>query len=152
MFAYLIIGVELVILYTVFWYVFLYEPKPYKVTGPIWGIYDPRVPKLSQNDIDTLILEYKQRAQKQVLYDRRTPRKAYSTGQRRRHLQLDGFFEGPLSFPTRLCQSVQVLGPDPKKTSAYGWVVQSNWEPNNFLAKLCVRTANWIENLSVKIP
>lgn len=39
MLAYLIIGIELVILYTVFWYVFLREPRPYKIKGNPWGGY-----------------------------------------------------------------------------------------------------------------
>jgi hypothetical protein len=38
--AYFVIGVELAILYTVFWYVFLREPKPYKLKGSAWGVYD----------------------------------------------------------------------------------------------------------------
>lgn len=40
MYAYLIIAAELLILYTVFWYVFLREPKPYKIKGNPWGRYD----------------------------------------------------------------------------------------------------------------
>ena len=39
MLAYLIIGIELAILYTVFWYVFLREPRPYKIRENIWGYY-----------------------------------------------------------------------------------------------------------------
>lgn len=39
MLAYLIIAIELVILYTVFWYVFLREPRPYKIKGNPWGGY-----------------------------------------------------------------------------------------------------------------
>jgi hypothetical protein len=40
MLAYVIIAVELLILYTVFWYVFLREPKPYSIKGNAWGVYD----------------------------------------------------------------------------------------------------------------
>jgi hypothetical protein len=40
MLAYVIIAVELLILYTVFWYVFLREPKPYRIKGNAWGVYD----------------------------------------------------------------------------------------------------------------
>jgi hypothetical protein len=40
MLAYAIIAVELLILYTVFWYVFLREPKPYRIKGNAWGVYD----------------------------------------------------------------------------------------------------------------
>jgi hypothetical protein len=39
MFAYFIIGVELAILYGVFWYVFIREPKPYEVKSGQWGTY-----------------------------------------------------------------------------------------------------------------
>lgn len=40
MFAYLIIAAELLVLYTVFWYIFLKEPKPYRIKSDIWGRYD----------------------------------------------------------------------------------------------------------------
>lgn len=40
MLIYLIIAAELAILYTVFWYVFVRDPKPYKISGPLWGKYD----------------------------------------------------------------------------------------------------------------
>ena len=40
MLAYVIIAIELAILYTVFWYVFLREPKPYRIKGNPWGGYD----------------------------------------------------------------------------------------------------------------
>lgn len=39
MLAYVIIAFELAILYTVFWYVFLREPQPYKIKGNPWGGY-----------------------------------------------------------------------------------------------------------------
>ncbi len=39
MFAYLVIGFELAILYTVFWYVFIREPKPFKIRADHWGRY-----------------------------------------------------------------------------------------------------------------
>jgi hypothetical protein len=46
MLAYVIIAVELLILYTVFWYVFLREPKPYRIQGNAWGVYDGPDPKI----------------------------------------------------------------------------------------------------------
>ena len=39
MLIYLIIAAELAILYTVFWYVYVRDPKPYKITGNPWGKY-----------------------------------------------------------------------------------------------------------------
>lgn len=40
MFAYLIIAAELLVLYTVFWYIFLREPRPYRIKSEMWGRYD----------------------------------------------------------------------------------------------------------------
>ena len=40
MFAYLIIGIELIILYFVFWVVFIREPKPREIRAELWGCYD----------------------------------------------------------------------------------------------------------------
>src|SRR5260221_6002736 len=39
MLIYLIIAAELAILYTVFWYVYVRDPKPYKIVGNLWGKY-----------------------------------------------------------------------------------------------------------------
>ncbi len=39
MFAYLIIGIELAILYVVFWIVFLREPKQSEIRADLWGNY-----------------------------------------------------------------------------------------------------------------
>ncbi len=39
MFAYLIIGIELLILYFVFWVVFIREPKPREIRAELWGRY-----------------------------------------------------------------------------------------------------------------
>ena len=40
MFGIAIIAFELLILYTVFWYVFLREPRPYRITKHLWGHYE----------------------------------------------------------------------------------------------------------------
>lgn len=39
MFAYVLIALELVILYSVFWYVFVREPKPFELKENLWGYY-----------------------------------------------------------------------------------------------------------------
>jgi hypothetical protein len=39
MFAYLVIGVELALLYAVFWYVFIREPKPFELRAEYFGTY-----------------------------------------------------------------------------------------------------------------
>ncbi len=48
MLAYAIIAFEMAILYTVFWYVFLREPRPYRIHGNPWGGYTK--PASSQSD------------------------------------------------------------------------------------------------------
>ena len=53
MFAYVIIACELAILYTVFWYIFLREPKPYTIHGDPWGTYD-EAPDLTADGINTV--------------------------------------------------------------------------------------------------
>lgn len=40
MFAYLLIIVELSILASAYWYVFVREPKPFEIKENIWGYYD----------------------------------------------------------------------------------------------------------------
>lgn len=49
MLAYAIIALELAILYTVFWYVFLREPQPYRIKGNPWGGYNRQVDRHRQN-------------------------------------------------------------------------------------------------------
>ncbi len=39
MFAYVLIALELLILYSVFWYVFVREPKPFELKENLWGYY-----------------------------------------------------------------------------------------------------------------
>ncbi|HEY9775471.1 MAG TPA: hypothetical protein V6C81_17015 [Planktothrix sp.] len=40
MFAYIVIAIELSFLYTVFWYIFIREPKPFHVGENMWGQYE----------------------------------------------------------------------------------------------------------------
>ena len=40
MFAYLLVAIEVALLYFAYWFVFVREPKPYKVAGNLWGTYD----------------------------------------------------------------------------------------------------------------
>ncbi len=75
MFAYLLIAFELAFLYAAFWYVFIREPKPFRITGRLWGSYEPSAARFSQADLDTLILDYKESAKQNVYFDRRVPRR-----------------------------------------------------------------------------
>jgi hypothetical protein len=40
MFAYLIIAIELLLLYIVYWYACVWKPKPYTLHGNLWGKYE----------------------------------------------------------------------------------------------------------------
>ena len=40
MFVYLLIALELLILYSAYYYIFLWEPREYRINKDIWGLYD----------------------------------------------------------------------------------------------------------------
>lgn len=50
MFAYALIAAELLLLSLVFWFVFVREPKPYKVKENLWGYYGPSTSESITND------------------------------------------------------------------------------------------------------
>ena len=62
MLAYAIIAFELAILYTVFWYVFLREPRPYRVQGNTWGGY-----AVPNTDAKAIALQERQSHEQQLL-------------------------------------------------------------------------------------
>jgi hypothetical protein len=153
MFAYLLIGIELAILYSVFWYVFVREPRPYRINGSIWGSYESGVPGFASQDVDTLVLEHKQNAEQNVCFDRRVPRPAYP------HATSSAYdpslFVAPFSQYAHN-QSLDTRDPycgnSRNTTAQYGWVNINDREPNNSIAKLFWQGSNWLENLSVKLP
>ncbi len=58
MFAWVLIGFELAILYFAFWFVFIREPKQYKIKGDPWGLYEENVNRASASKEDTYVLEF----------------------------------------------------------------------------------------------
>jgi hypothetical protein len=60
MFAWILIGFELAILYFAFWFVFVREPKQYKIKGDPWGLYEENVRRSGASNVDTYVLEYSQ--------------------------------------------------------------------------------------------
>ncbi len=54
MLMYLIIGIEVAILYIAFWYIFIRETKPYKLKENMWGKYDCANKKFTKfvDDVD----------------------------------------------------------------------------------------------------
>lgn len=52
MFAYVLIALELLILYGVFWYVFVREPRPFELKENLWGYYSDTNGESLRNLID----------------------------------------------------------------------------------------------------
>lgn len=51
MFAYVLIAFELLLLSFVYWFVFVREPKPYKVKESLWGRYGESAPAFTVSSI-----------------------------------------------------------------------------------------------------
>ena len=151
MFAYLIIGIELAILYSVFWYVFVREPRPYRINGSIWGSYETGVPGFTAQEVDTLVLEYKQNTEQKICFDRRVPRPAYP------HPTSSAYdpslFVAPFNQYRGPVESLDTKDPYCwNSTSKYGWVAIDDRAPSTIIAKLYWKAANWLEDISVKLP
>jgi len=58
MFAYCIIGIELVILYLVFWVVFIREPKPREIRAELWGRYQNSNERTTSTSRQSKLPEY----------------------------------------------------------------------------------------------
>jgi len=155
MFAYLLIGLELTILFSVFWYVFIREPKPFQIEhSGLWGSYEAGTAHFSEADLDTLVMEYKQNAKKQVLVDRRVPR--FANPQMAQDLASD--FRDPTlvrgsALPENGWNSLyKQTSVSSRKTVEYGWVANIDHKPQNTFAGFLQAALCWFENLSVKLP
>ena len=171
MFAYLLIGLELAILYGVFWYVFVREPKPYNVQGELWGSYTANSERSLQNEfqaeIDNLIFDARMKAIDHLGFERRVPRPAFPTP-----ITLSSAYDPSLySMPSSHCSpgahvNVQALNAsykdakDPRdpyldypETSAPQYNSrEQNAAPLNMLGRILSQTLGWFENISVKRP
>ena len=157
MFAYLLIGIELAILSGVFYYVFIREPKPYRIgdTG-MWGSYETGSMQFGQNDIDTLVMEYKKSAPNQVLLDKRVPRFANP------HMMpnyASDFRDPSVGNGSQLPMESgwNSLYKSNSNSSAgknveYGWVADIDAKPSNPVIGFIAAAMGWFENLSVKLP
>ena len=156
MFAYLLIGIELAILSGVFWYVFVREPKPFRVgNAGMWGSYETCSMQLGQPDIDTLVMEYKKNAHNQVMVDRRVPRFAnpqmvptYASDFR------DPSLGSGMKLPVE--GGWNALYPSSSASKAkngeYGWIADVDAKPTNSFSGFLAAALGWVENLSVKLP
>jgi hypothetical protein len=158
MFAYLLIGIELLILSGVFYHVFIREPKPFQVgTSGLWGSYESGGMHFSQAEVDTLILESKQNAETQMLMDRRVPRFANShmmpgittdtgSGSRGNGTLLPADSGWNSLYNSGNSEEVR------RKAEQYGWVAQADVQPANSFMGFLTAALYWFENLSVKLP
>jgi hypothetical protein len=154
MFAYVLIGLEMLILSSVFWYVFIREPKPFRISkSDLWGSYEGYEPFSSQLELDTLVMEYKRNAHNQILVDRRVPRFAnpemvpkYASDFRDPAFGIGGLDDGWHQLYNR-----NQLPPS-KNEKTYGWVRIPERKTDNNFVRLLRSAWCWIENLSVKLP
>jgi hypothetical protein len=159
MFAYILIGLELAILTGVFWYVFIREPKPFRVgNSGLWGSYEGgamQFQQFSQADLDTLVMEYKQNAHNQVLVDRRVPRFANphmtpTFASDFRDPSLGSGRQLPLENGWNALYKSN-SNSQSNKGAEYGWVAHVDNKPTHAIAEFFTSLLCWFENLSVKL-
>jgi len=174
MFVYFLIGLELALVYGVFWYVFVREPKPYNVNGELWGSYNCSTVSTSnddnvcqnhfQSEIDSLIRDARLKAIDNLGFERRVPRPAFPAP-----LTLSSAYDPSLySMPSSQCtpgiqchsQSPSYQANDPRdpyldypETSTPVRAAASETRAEeNVLNKILNQTLCWFENISVKRP
>ncbi|HEY9731173.1 MAG TPA: hypothetical protein V6C89_04640 [Drouetiella sp.] len=126
MYAYLIIGVELAILYAVFWYVFIREPRPYTLKGDLWGTY-------SQSSF-TACDDY-----------------ALSSARQWEHnMEVLSQIQSGHAL-NQMHQSNLPMKPI-ENTKQYGWVLNKRDAEAGAVAKLFGRLSESVEVMSVKVP
>jgi hypothetical protein len=127
MYAYLIIGVELAILYSVFWYVFIREPRPYTVKGDMWGTY-------SQSSLTTYD-DYSSSSDRQWLQNNSEVLLNLQNGHNTNQVHHSNLPMKPI-----------------ENTKQYGWVVRDRDAEAGAVAKLFGKFRNSVEVMSVKLP
>ena len=55
MFEWLLIGIELAVLYFGFWFVFIRKPDVYRIKGDPWGQYESSIDS-AKREVDTSVL------------------------------------------------------------------------------------------------
>ncbi|GEM_PF-3517694 len=146
MLIYLIIAAELAILYTVFWYVYIRDPKPYKIVGNPWGKYgesgftaggaDPTLPFVINRDEELRLWWRLQEAAADypddVLYEGPArARKQRSQPNRR-------------LTPQRLCRRRRP--PEPRQTA------EAAADQRHFISRVVAMFTRTLDTLNVKTP
>jgi hypothetical protein len=169
MFVYLLIGLELALVYGVFWYVFVREPKPYNVNGELWGSYvntgksDTGSQNHFQSEIDSLLMDARLKAIDNLGFERRVPRPAFPAP-----LTLSSAYDPSLySMPSSHCtpgihRTPSAYGqqndprdpyldyPESQKRSCA--TSSETRAQESVIGKILNQTLNWFENISVKRP
>jgi len=126
MFAYLLLAIEVAILYFAYWFVFVREPKPYKVAGNMWGTYDYKGDDFSTYDDWSFITS------------------RYITDEERQ--AMINLQKGIVCVPNKL-----PLKPI-ANTKPFGWVATEPKADPQAVKDLLSKFRDTIEVLSVKVP
>lgn len=147
MFAYLIIAAELAVLYTVFWYIFLREPRPMRIKGEMWGRYETNA---LARYFESLEHEFNQETNASSAYSQENNWLHKIEGAQKNRLQT-------MAISKTACPQYQGAATQrgycaPQQAKKYGWVVE---DPNRLEGnplKFAILLAEKLGNLSSRRP
>ncbi len=147
MFAYLIIAAELAVLYTVFWYIFLREPRPMRIKSEMWGHYETNALARS---FESLEHEFNQETNASSAYSQENNWLHKIEGAQKNRLQT-------MAISKTACPQYQGAATQrgycaPQQAKKYGWVVE---DPNRLEGnplKFAILLAEKLGNLSSRRP
>lgn len=147
MFAYLIIAAELAVLYTVFWYIFLREPRPMRIKGEMWGRYETNA---LARYFESLEHEFHQETNASSAYSQENNWLHKLEGEQKNRLQT-------MAISKAACPQYQGAVSQrsycaPHNAKKYGWVVE---DPNRLQGnplKFAILLAEKLGNLSSRRP
>ncbi len=151
MFAYIIIGIELAILYFVFWVVFIREPRPREIRAELWGRYASAEEELLENTkqpaVPSMLFIDQERLDSYL--PSRVSIHSYGAGKsrKRRHRKANSH-----ANCSCICHERSV------SLNNYGWCAQANEKMRaeqanrKFAERFLLLLNRTLNNLSVKIP
>ncbi len=152
MFAYLIIAAELLVLYTVFWYIFLYEPRPYRIKGEMWGRYETNA-----------LARYFESVEQEIRQELRQESNASSAYSHREYEwlnKMDGAQKNRLqtiAISRTACPQMQGVGAHrgycaPQNAKKYGWIAEDPTRLQGNPLKFAIQLVEKLGNLSSRRP
>ncbi len=147
MFAYLIIAAELAVLYTVFWYIFLREPRPYRIKSEMWGRYESNA---LARYFESLEHEFKQETNASSSYSQENNWLHKIEGAQKNRLQT-------MAISKSACPQYQGVVTHrgycaPQNAKKYGWVVEDPTRLQGNPLRFAIRLAEKLGNLSSRRP